>query len=146
MSAIAKSSSASHSNGPVPSVHSVGKARRITGTVLIVLISLLLISTSVAKFAHVPKVVTQLESLGIDGNKLTLVAVLEITSGVLLLMPRTRSVGLIFVAGYLGGAIATHVQHNQIPEAVSPLILLALASFGLVLRHPIVLWSFRGGR
>ncbi len=86
---------------------SVSRKRRITGNVLIVLGGLMLIGSAGAKFAHVPKVVTELVAMGFDGNKLMLIAILEILSALLFLIPVTRSFGLLLVSSFLGGAIAT---------------------------------------
>jgi DoxX-like protein len=118
---------------------SISRTRRITGNVLIYFIGGVLAATSLLKFAHVPKIATELGSLGFDGYKLTLVAVLEVISAVMLLIPAIRSGGLVMTSAYLGGAIATHIQHGQSPA--SPAFLLALAWIGVALRHPDVLWS-----
>src|SRR5205814_5181067 len=91
----------------------VGKKQRIIGTVLMVIASVMLIGSAGAKLAHVPKVVTELGAMGFDGNKLILIAILEILSAVLFLIPVTRSFGLLMVSAYMGGAIATHVGHDQ---------------------------------
>ena len=89
-----------------------------------------------------PKVVVPMAALGFDGGKLTLIAVLELTSAILFLIPRTRALGFLLVSAYLGGAIATHVGHNQSP--VNPAITLALIWVGAWLRHPTILWSSWG--
>ncbi len=117
----------------------ITRARRIAGNALIFLTGSVLVASSVAKFAHVPKVVAEFGSMGFDGNKLTLIAVLEIISAALLLVRASRSAGLGMVSAYLGGAIATHLQHNQSPAG--PALILALVWLGLLLRHPEVLWS-----
>lgn len=118
---------------------SVSRKRRITGNVLIVLGGLMLIGSAGAKFAHVPKVVTELGAMGFDGNKLMLIAILEILSALLFLIPVTRSFGLLLVSSFLGGAIATHMQHNQ--PIVQPSFVLFLIWLGAWLRHPQILWS-----
>ena len=97
------------------------KWQRITGTVLIALCGLALIGSASAKFAQVPSVVTQMNAFGFQG-KLQLIATGEALSAVLLLVPRTRSIGLQLVSGLLGGAIATHMQHGQ--PYVGPAVLL----------------------
>jgi len=99
----------------------------------------MLIGSAGAKFAHVPKVVTELVAMGFDGNKLMLIAILEILSALLFLIPVTRSFGLLLVSSFLGGAIATHMQHNQ--PIVQPSFVLFLIWLGAWLRHPQILWS-----
>jgi len=108
--------------------------RRITGIVLIALGGLVLLGSATAKLAHVRKVVEELGRHGFGGGKLTFMAVLEVASGVLFLAPATRPLGLLFVSAYLGGAIATHVQHDDSP--LGPALMLALIWVGTWLRHP----------
>lgn len=118
---------------------SVSKKRRITGTVLMVLASVMLIGSAGAKLAHVPKVVTELGAMGFDGNKLVFIAILEILSAVLFLIPTTRLFGLLMVSAYMGGAIATHVGHDQ--PFIQPAMVLVTFWLGTWLRHPQILWS-----
>lgn len=118
---------------------SVGKKRRITGTVLMGLASIMLIGSAVAKLAHVPKVVTELGAMGFSGNKLIFIAILEILSAVFLLIPVTRSFGLLMVSAFMGGAIATHVGHDQ--PFIQPAMVLVIFWLGTWLRHPQILWS-----
>jgi hypothetical protein len=122
-----------------PTTQSIGNRRRISGNVLIFLTSLLLLGSAAAKLAHVPKVVSQLASMGFDGDRLILVGVLEILSAVLFLWRPTRSMGLLLVSAFLGGAIATHIQHGH--SAAQPAVFLALLWLGTWLRHPEILWS-----
>jgi len=101
----------------------------------------MLLGSAGAKFARVPKVVNELGAAGFDWNKLLFVASLEVLSAVLLLIPFTRSAGLLLVSSFLGGAIATHLQHGQ--PIIQPSLVLFLLWLGAWLRHPMVLWSFR---
>jgi hypothetical protein len=119
-----------------------GKARRITGTTLIVLGGVLLIGSAGAKLAQVPQVVAQMNSVGFSGEKITIIAILELVSALLFLIPATRSAGLLLVSSFLGGAIATHLQHGQ--PILPPSIMLILLWVGAWLRHPIILWSLGG--
>jgi len=118
---------------------SVGKGRRIAGLVLICLGSIVLIGSAGAKFAHVPKVVNELGAMGFDGERLTMIAVAEVISALLFLLPITRSIGLLLASAYMGGAIATHVQHGQ--PFIQPAMILTIIWAGAWLRHPQVLWS-----
>jgi len=118
---------------------SLSRRRRITGAVLIILVGLMLIGSAGAKFARVPKVVNELSAMGLDWNKLMFVASLEVLSAVLLLIPFTRSAGLLLVSSFLGGAIATHLQHGQ--PIIQPSFVLILLWLGAWLRHPELLWS-----
>jgi hypothetical protein len=116
-----------------------GKTRRTIGTTLIVLGGALLLGSAGAKLAHVPQVVAQMNSVGFSGEKVTFVAILELVSALLFLIPATRSAGLLLVSSFLGGAIATHLQHGQ--PILPPSIMLILLWVGAWLRHPIILWN-----
>ena len=118
---------------------SISKRRRMLGAGLIVFGGLVLVGSAAAKFAQVPKVVMELGTMGFAGNRLTLIAVLEILSALLFLARSTRAIGLLLVSAYLGGAIATHIQHGQAPS--QPAFILSLIWLGAWLRHPEVLWN-----
>jgi DoxX-like family len=61
-----------------------------------VLPSLALAGSSIVKFAWIPAVQTQMARLGFAGGKLTFIAVLEIIGADGFLVPRTRSIGLLW--------------------------------------------------
>ncbi len=110
------------------------KSRLRIGSILIYVLSLLLAGSAVAKLAQVPAVVSQMAAVGFSGNKLALIAALEIASAILFAVPSTRSFGILMVSAYLGGAIATHVGHSQPP--FQPAVVLALFWFAAWFRHP----------
>ena len=118
---------------------SISAPRRVTGNVLISLGGIALIGSAAAKLAHVPKVVEQMAASGFAGERLTFIAVLEIFCAVLFLIPSTRAAGLLLVSAFLGGAIATHMQHGH--SAAQPSVFLAVLWLSAWLRHPQILWS-----
>jgi hypothetical protein len=115
------------------------KKRRVAGNMLIFLGGFVLVASAGSKFAHVPKVVSELGAMGFDGSRLMFIAVLEMLSAILFVVPFARAAGLLLVSAYMGGAIATHIQHGQSP--LQPAIILAILWLGTWLRHPEVLWS-----
>ena len=118
---------------------SSNRKRNVTGTVLMTLCSILLLASATAKLAQVPGVVNQLAAAGFSPRKVIFVALLEITSSLLFLIPATRTIGLLLVSAFLGGAIATHLQHSQ--SIAGPSVILVLVWLGVWLRRPEVLWS-----
>jgi len=117
----------------------IGKTRRITGTTLTVLGGLLLLGSATSKLAHIPQVVAPMRAMGFSGEKLTFIGILELLSALLFLIPAARSAGLLLVSSYLGGAIATHLQHGQ--SILPPSIVLTVLWLGAWLRHPVTLWN-----
>jgi len=118
---------------------SINRQRRITANVLITLGGLVLLASATAKLAQIPKVVTELGAMGVHGNNVTFIAMLEVISALLFLLPATRSAGLLLVSSFLGGAIATHLEHGQ--PVIQPSVVLILIWLGTWLRHPEILWS-----
>ena len=123
-------------NSPSPS-----KARFLAGNILIYLGAFVLLAGGLTKFAHVPKVVAELTSLGLGGDKLTLVASLEVLAAFLFAIKPARSIGILFLSAYLGGAVCAHVQHGPYVAAVPPAIVLSICWLGVFLRYPQALWS-----
>jgi len=103
--------------------------------------AVMLLGSATAKLAHVPRVVSELAANGVAGNSLTFIATLEVVSALLFLIPATRSAGLLLVSAFLGGAIATHLEHAQ--SIAGPSFVLVLLWLGAWLRHPEILWSWR---
>ncbi len=118
------------------------RARFIAANALIYASGALLTASAAAKVAQIPVILENFRVLGYEGSRLTSIALLELACAVLFMIPRTRSLGLLLVSAYLGGAIAVHVGHAQW-GAVRPAIFLGVIWLGAWLRHPQILWSFR---
>ncbi len=94
----------------------MSKARKISGWVLSVLIVLFMVVASApAKLGMIPEYAKNFPKMGLTGNEPLIVGVLEILCAVLFLIPRTGVLGTILLSAYLGGAIATHVEHDNMP-------------------------------
>jgi hypothetical protein len=72
---------------------------------------------------------------GFPASTLLPIGVVELACVVLYLIPRTSVLGAVLVAGYLGGAVCTHVR-SQDGSFVAPLLCGILAWGGLYLRDP----------
>jgi hypothetical protein len=120
---------------------STGRARQIAGNTFIALGAGALLAASAAKIANVPQMVNQLNADGFAGY-VGLIAAIEIVSAATFVIPITRALGLLLVSSFLGGAVATHLQHGLSPMA--PAILLGVCWFGAWLHDPAALWSFVG--
>ena len=118
-----------------------GSVRRTAGNILIFLGGLMLVASAATKFAHITPVVNQLAAIGFGGSRLMIIATLELCSAVLFLVPRTRSIGLLLISSYMGGAIAAHLGHGE--PVYQPAFVLALLWIGAYLGHPEILWSLK---
>ncbi len=84
----------------------------ITGWVLSVLVTLMLLMSGVLKLA-MPGAEKGFTDLGYPAQVAVPIAIVELLCALLYIFPRTAPLGAILVAGYLGGAIATHVRVEE---------------------------------
>jgi hypothetical protein len=65
------------------------------------------------KFWHPGAVLTYLGTMGFEGADVYLIAIIELATALLLLFPRTRTLGLLLASAYLGGAVAAHLAIHR---------------------------------
>jgi chaperone required for assembly of F1-ATPase len=106
------------------------KAMTITGWVLTVLPSLMLVMSGVMKLQQNEEVVKGFADWP-EGVAIP-IAIAELVSTVLYIVPQTAVLGAILLTGYLGGATATHVRLGE-PIWV-PVIMGVVIWLGLFLR------------
>lgn len=119
---------------------SPSKARRIVAWVLSTVVSLFFIISAVFKFLRPPEVMVAVEKWNLTDH-LTIIGVGELVSGLLFLIPKTHSLGVLLLSAYMGGAIVTHMQNDE-PYIVQSITLLVIWIIAY-LRDPAVLNSFR---
>jgi DoxX-like family len=113
----------------------VSKVRLWTGRVLSILGALFLANDAVLKFVKPDFVLEGSKDFGYAESTLVPLGIVLLVSAVLYLVPRTAVLGAILLTGYLGGAVATHVQHgDNLFKVVFPAIFGALLWIGLVLQ------------
>lgn len=113
------------------------KINKIAGWVLTILLGLLFALSAFMKLSQNEAAIAQAATIGFDANTYRLIGVVELVALVLFLIPRTGILGSLLLIAYMGGAIATHLQHSQpIIMAVSVQVLVWIA---FVLRYPAIL-------
>jgi hypothetical protein len=111
---------------------------KLVGLVLHLLIGALLIFTGSQKiFGSVPP--DALVRYGL-GEQARLIGAGAILSALLLLIPRTSSLGLLLTSSFWGGAICIHMAHGE--PYLFQAIMLVLSWAGAYLRNPATLNSF----
>lgn len=105
-----------------------------TGRIMSALAGLGLIASATMKLTQNPEAVKGFAALGFPDGALTPIGVAELGAAILFLIPQTSTLGAILVAGYLGGAICTHVNAGE--GFAAPLILAIIAWGGLWMREP----------
>ena len=73
-------------------------------------------------------------TFGLDATTFKIIGVIEIISIILFIIPRTRILGTLLLAAYMGGAIATHLEHNE--SVVSAAVIEAFVWIVAVFRFP----------
>lgn len=110
------------------------KAKKIIGWVLSGLAGSMLIASAIDKIIPTQHAIDMASSFGISTNQYLILGIIEVISVLLFLYPRTAIVGLLLLSSYLGGAIATHLQHGQ--EILFPSVFEAIVWIAAVIRFP----------
>jgi len=115
---------------------------QIAGLVLHILVGGLLIFTGSQKILGLvpPEALT---TYGL-GQQVRLIGAGALVSALLLLIPRTSSLGLLLTSSFWGGAICIHMAHGQ--PYVFQAVVLILSWAGAYLRNPATLSSFSSPR
>lgn len=115
------------------------KARNIAAWVIIGLVGALVIMSATMKLTHAEELVTNFTNWGLIDN-LMFIGIGELIFIILFIIPRTSSLGFLLLTAHFGGAIATHLQHQE--SFVVPAIILTVIWIGNYLRNPEMLASF----
>lgn len=73
-------------------------------------------------------------SFGLSASTYSIMGLIEILSVILFLFPRTGILGTLLLSSYFGGAIATHLQHQQ--NIIFPIAIEAFVWITAVIRFP----------
>lgn len=113
------------------------KCCHITGRVLLTLVAVIMLAAGSGKlFGFAPEmVVEQLEGFGLR-NDLFLIGLAEVTSAILLVIPRTSAFGVLMTSSFWGGAMVAHLAGDDYAGSFVPIVLLILTWLGAMLRYP----------
>ena len=120
------------------------KTRNIIGWVLTVLIAGFLLFSASGKFMANEEMKTMMAGLGITPDLAKMIGAIEVLSVVLFVIPRTGVLGTLMLAAYLGGAIATHIEHPQSGPPWGAVAVQCLVWITAVIRFPELLWRITG--
>lgn len=110
------------------------KAIRITGWILTIILGLLFTMSAFMKLTQDETAIAQASALGLDATTYLFIGIIEISSLILFILPRTGIIGTLLLVAYLGGAIVTHLQHQQ--SIVMPVIIQILLWITAFMRFP----------
>ena len=110
------------------------KTKQIIYWVLAGLVGALFLFSASGKLMGSEEGATQAASLGLDVSTMKMIGVVELISIILFIIPRTGVLGTLLLAAYMGGAIATHLEHGQ--SIVAPCVIQAFVWIVAVFRFP----------
>lgn len=110
------------------------KSKKITYWVLTGFVSIIFLGSAVGKFMANEEALKMATSFGIDAKTNTMLGIVEIISLLLFVIPRTGIIGTLLLAAYMGGAIATHLEHGI--SIVAPCIVEAIMLGVALYRFP----------
>lgn len=106
------------------------KTISIIGWTLTAILGFVFTMSAFLKLTQNESAIEQAASIGFDATIYLFIGVVEVISLILFIIPRTGVVGALLLIAYMGGAIATHLQHQQpITVAVAIQILLWITAF-----------------
>lgn len=89
------------------------KTKKILYWVLTGLVAFVFVGSAVGKFTANPDALKMAENFGLNASTYNILGVVELISVVLFIIPRTGILGTLLLAAYMGGAIATHLEHGD---------------------------------
>ena len=110
------------------------KTRKIVYWVLTGIVGLLFIASAMGKLFGSPDAVKMAEGFGLTAQTNMMLGIVELISVILFVIPRTGVLGALLLTAYMGGAIATHLEHGQ--PVVAPMIIEAILWLVMVFRFP----------
>lgn len=108
--------------------------KKIIYWVLTGLIGFVFIGSAIGKFTANAEALKMGAGFGLTPQYFIVLGIIEIVSVLLFIIPRTGIVGTLLLAAYLGGAIATHLEHGQ--SVIAPCFIQAFLWIVAVYRFP----------
>ena len=122
------------------------KTRNIIGWALTVLLAGFLFFSASGKFMDTEEMRAMLSAIGLTAEQAKMIGVIEIVSTILFIIPRTGVLGTLLLAAYLGGAIATHLEHPQAGPPWAPIIVQCIVWITAAIRFPELTARITGRR
>ena len=110
------------------------KTKQIVGWVLAGLIGALFLFSAYGKLTSGEEGAKMAATMGLDAASLKMLGIIELMAAALFVYPRTGILGTLLLAAYMGGAIATHLEHGM--SIVAPCVIQAVIWAVAVFRFP----------
>ena len=119
------------------------KTKQIISWVLAGLVGALFLFSASGKLMVSEEGTKMAATFGLDASTMQMIGIVELISIILFLIPRTGVLGTLLLAAYMGGAIATHLEHGQ--SIVAPCVIQAFVWIVAVFRFPELRSRLMGG-
>ncbi len=115
---------------------SISKGRKWTSYILQGLIGIMFLMGGIGNILLTETAVDGATQLGYSESSIPYLGLVLLVSTLLFLIPKTNILGAILLTGWLGGAVATHIIHNDpMVNVVFPVVFGTLIWFSLWLRN-----------
>jgi len=110
------------------------KTKNIIFWVLTSLIAFVFLGSAYGKITGNPEGLKMAESFGLNAVNFKLLGFIEFAAIILFIIPRTGVIGTLLLVAYMGGGIATHIEHGQ--SITAPVVIAAFVWIVGMLRFP----------
>jgi hypothetical protein len=110
------------------------KLKKIIYWVLTGLVAFVFVGSALGKLTADADALKMAEGFGLNAQNYTILGVIEIISIILFIIPRTGILGTLLLAAYMGGAIATHLEHGQ--SVIAPCVIQTFLWIVAIYRFP----------
>ena len=110
------------------------KTTKIVGWVLGGLVAALFVFSASGKIMPNEDMLKMASKFGLDASTFKMLGIVELGAAILFLIPRTGVLGTLLLAAYLGGAIATHLEHGD--SILMPCVIQAIVWLVAMFRFP----------
>ena len=110
------------------------KTKNIINWVLTGLVAIIFLGSGINKVTGNAEAIKMAEGFGISAESFKLIGIVEILATLLFILPRTGVLGSLLLIAFMGGSIATHVEHAQ--PIIAPVMIAAFLWIVSVIRFP----------
>jgi len=110
------------------------KTKNTISWVLAGMVSFIFLGSAIGKFTADEEALKMASTFGLDAKANFSLGVIEIACLILFMIPRTGILGTLLLASYMGGAIATHLEHGL--PVTAPCVIQVILWIGAFVRFP----------
>ena len=110
------------------------KTKKIIYWVLTGLVTLVFLGSATGKLTGNEEALKLAAGFGLDAKTYTIIGLVEVICLILFIIPRTGLLGTLLLAAYMGGAIASHLEHGV--SIIAPCIIQSFLFLVAFFRFP----------